>query len=88
VHADPRFGPATAALLNRAAEGITANETAAFVQDVHRAIEPFDVAGLCASPRNHWYPVNADDLKQAAWKIEATEQEIDSMLERAGFIPK
>lgn len=85
LHANPHFGPAAAALLDRATAGIAANDTADFVRDVHRAIDPFDVAGLCAAPQNHWYPVNADDLKRGAWKVEATEEEIDDMLQRAGF---
>ncbi|NYF78087.1 NAD(P)/FAD-dependent oxidoreductase [Granulicella arctica] len=85
LHADPRFGPAAAALLDRAARGISTNDTATFVQDVQRAIGPFDVAGLCTAPRNNWYPVKAEDLKQSAWKVEATTQEIDDMLQRSGF---
>ena len=48
-------------------------------------IEPFDVASLCASPRNGWYPVDAEDLKQSAWKVGATAEEIDDMLQRSGF---
>lgn len=85
LHTHPRFGPASKALLNRAAAGVSKNETAAFVREVQRAIEPFDVAGLCASPHNAWYPVDAEDLKLAAWKVGATAEEIDDMLQRSGF---
>jgi tetracycline 7-halogenase / FADH2 O2-dependent halogenase len=85
LHTDPRFGPASKALLDRAVAGISASDTAAFVQEVQRVIEPFDVAGLCASPTNGWYPVDAEDLKQAAWKVGATAEEIDDMLQRCGF---
>jgi FADH2 O2-dependent halogenase len=85
LHTDPRFGPASKALLDRAAAGVSKGDTAAFVREVQRVIEPFDVAGLCASPRNGWYPADAEDLKQAAWKVGATAEEIDDMLQRCGF---
>ncbi len=85
LNADPRFGPPVEALLQRAWTGVPAPETAAFVNEVHRLIEPFDVAGLRASPPNNWYPVDAEDLKQSAWKLKATTQEIDDMLHRSGF---
>jgi FADH2 O2-dependent halogenase len=85
LHTDPRFGPASKALLNRATAGVSRSDTAAFVQEVQRLIEPFDVAGLCASPPNGWYPVDAEDLKHAAWKVESTVEEVDDMLQRCGF---
>jgi FADH2 O2-dependent halogenase len=85
LHTHPRFGSASKALLDRAVGGVSESDTAAFVREVHRVIEPFDVAGLCASPRNAWYPVDAKDLKQAAWKVGATAEEIDDMLQRSGF---
>jgi tetracycline 7-halogenase / FADH2 O2-dependent halogenase len=85
LHTDPRFGPSSEALLKRAAAGVSRSDTAAFVQAVQRVIEPFDVAGLCASPPNGWYPVDAEDLKHAAWKVESTVEEIDDMLQRCGF---
>jgi FADH2 O2-dependent halogenase len=85
LHNDARFGPASKALLDRAAAGISIKDTAAFRREVQRVIEPFDVAGLCASPPNGWYPVDAKDLKQAAWKVGATAEEIDDMLQRSGF---
>lgn len=85
LHTDPRFGPASKVLFDRAAAGVSKGDTAAFVREVQRVIEPFDVAGLCASPPNGWYPVDAQDLKQVAWKVEATTEEIDDMLQRCGF---
>ena len=85
LHNDPWFGPAAEALLDRAAASVSINDTATFVQEVQRVIEPFDVAGLCASPCNGWYPVDAEDLKRAAWKVGATTEEIDAMLQRCGF---
>ena len=85
LHAEPKFGPAAETLLTRAATGVSLSETAAFLKEAQRLIEPFDVAGLGASPHNHWYPINAEDLKRAAWKVDATTLEIDEMLQRAGF---
>jgi FADH2 O2-dependent halogenase len=85
LHTDPRFAPASKALLDRAAACVSINDTAPFVREVQRLIEPFDVAGLCASPRNGWYPVDTEDLKQAAWKVGATAEEIDDMLQSCGF---
>jgi tetracycline 7-halogenase / FADH2 O2-dependent halogenase len=52
---------------------------------VQHVIEPFDVAGLCTRRVTPWYPVDADDLRKSAWKVDATEEEIAHMLERSGF---
>jgi FADH2 O2-dependent halogenase len=85
LHNDPRFGPASRNLLERARAGVTAEATSYFIQEVRRAIEPFDVAGLCAERVPPWYPVDADDLRKSAWKVHATQDEIAHMLERSGF---
>ena len=85
LHTDPQFGPAANTLFQRAACGVSEEETRIFIQDVYRVIEPFDVAGLRSSPRNSWYPVNAGDLRQAAAKTGASLKEIDVMLQRSGF---
>lgn len=82
---DPRFGPASRRLLERARAGVSNQDTAGFIEEVHRAIEPFDVAGLCTERMPLWYPVDADDLRRSAWKVGATEEEIAHMLERSGF---
>lgn len=87
LHRDPRFGPASRALLDRARHGIAPHESADFVHEVLRAIEPFDVAGLCSQRSLPWYPVEAADLQQAAWKLSASHEEIARMLERSGFYP-
>jgi hypothetical protein len=34
-----------------------------------------------------WYPVDANDLRRSAWKVDATEDEIERMLDRSGFHP-
>jgi FADH2 O2-dependent halogenase len=84
LHTDPRFGPAAKALLDRAVTCSYGSE-AALIDEVYRLIEPFDVAGLCSSPHNHWYPIDPNDLKNAAAKVSATADEIEAMLQRSGF---
>lgn len=82
---DPRFASPARRLLHRARAGISPQETASFTEDVLAAIEPFDVAGLCAPRAMPWYPVDANDLRRAAAKVSATAEEIERMLERSGF---
>jgi FADH2 O2-dependent halogenase len=82
---DPRFGPASRCLVERAQVAIAERDTAPFLEDVRRAIEPFDVAGLCTESDIPWYPVDANDLRRSAWKVGATEDEIERMLDRSGF---
>jgi tetracycline 7-halogenase / FADH2 O2-dependent halogenase len=86
LHNDPRFGPASHDLLEWARAGVTAQETGRFKEEVKRAIEPFDVAGLCTERATPWYPVDAEDLRKSAWKVGATKEEIADMLERSGFL--
>ncbi len=85
LHNDPRFGPASRSLLERARAGVSTQDTGRFIEEVQRAIEPFDVAGLCSRRVTPWYPVDADDLRKSAWKVGATQEEIACMLERSGF---
>ena len=85
LHNNPRFGPASRTLLERARARVAAGATTHFLQEVRRAIEPFDVAGLCAERVPPWYPVDADDLRRSAWKVGATQDEIAQMLDRSGF---
>jgi FADH2 O2-dependent halogenase len=85
LHNDPRFGPASRNLLDRARAGVAAHDSGRFMEQVKRAIEPFDVAGLCTERVPPWYPVDAEDLRKSAWKVGATGKEIAHMLERSGF---
>lgn len=84
---DARFGPACRSLLDWARIGIESHETTGFIDKVMRAIEPFDVAGLCTQHSMPWFPVDADDLRRSAGKLNATKREIERMLERSGFYP-
>jgi hypothetical protein len=43
------------------------------------------VGGFGDSARHNRYPVRADDLLNAGWKLGASREEIIAMLERAGF---
>jgi len=86
LYNDPHFGPASRNLLEWARAGVTAEDTGGFIEEVQRVIEPFDVAGLCSRRLTPWYPVDADDLRQSAWKVGATPEEIARMLERSGFL--
>jgi FADH2 O2-dependent halogenase len=82
---DSRFGPASRRLLEHAMAGVAERDSASFLEAVRRAIEPFDVAGLCTQSAMPWYPVDADDLRRSAWKMGATQDEIERMLDRSGF---
>jgi FADH2 O2-dependent halogenase len=85
LHNDARFGPAARSLLERARAGVAKDDTVPLMEDVRRAIEPFDVAGLCREHAPPWYPVDARDLIDSAWKLDATQDEVERMLERSGF---
>lgn len=87
LHDDPHFGPRSRRLLDQAQCGIANKDTACFIEEIHAAIEPFDIAGLCAEHPMPWYPVEADDLRNAAGKLSATEEEVTRLLRRSGFYP-
>ena len=65
--------------------GLTAAARASLIEDVYQAIEPFDVAGLCARDRCNWYPVTACDLLNARGKLGVSQAEINQLLARCGF---
>ena len=87
LHDHPQFGPACAHLLGRALTIQSSRESEALIEDVFRAIEPIDVAGLGDRTRHNWYPVTADDLLCAAHKVDASYGQILQMLDRCGFRP-
>jgi len=55
------------------------------LEEIDRAIEPFDTAGLRDRSRRDWYPVLASDLVAGAPKLGATAAEIGLLLARSGF---
>ena len=90
LHNHPCFGAQLRACCERASRarqdrGFTAAANAALRDDIFRAIEPVDVAGLSDRGRRNWYPVDARDLLNAAGKLGAGEAEIQQMLVRCGF---
>ncbi|HTV07170.1 MAG TPA: FAD-dependent oxidoreductase [Acidobacteriaceae bacterium] len=83
----PQFGAACARILGRAHSVGPGKESDDLIEDVMRAIEPIDLAGLSNRKRRNWYPVEAQDLLHAAHKVHADRDEITGMLERCGFTP-
>lgn len=82
---DPRFAGEAERLMARAGSVRTPEEAARFAEEVRRAIEPIDVAGLADARRGNWYPVDARDLLDGAQKLGATRDEVEALLERCGF---
>jgi FADH2 O2-dependent halogenase len=82
---DSVFGPVCKHLFQRARSLTSEQESTLLVQDILRAIEPFDVAGLGNPNRRSWYPVDAEDLLRSAAKVQSTRSEIDCLLQRCGF---
>ena len=66
--------------------GVTAVAQASLIDDIYRAIEPFDVAGLCDRDRRNWHPVAARDLLNASGKLGVSQTEIKQLLARCGFL--
>jgi FADH2 O2-dependent halogenase len=78
----PGFGPQSRACCEAA---LNHPDPAELIERIHRVIEPIDVAGFGDRQRRNWYPVNAEDLLSAAGKLDATPEEIQKLLRRAGF---
>jgi FADH2 O2-dependent halogenase len=82
---DPVFGPACIRLLERAQQPLTEHESAELSRDILETIETFNVAGLGLRERRNWYPVDADDLLNAAGKLGASRDEVSALLRQCGF---
>lgn len=85
MHDHPLFGPRSRDCLERARHGLTPEQREELVEQIRRAIEPFDVAGLSDRSRRNWYPVKAEDLFGAANRLGANRAEIEKLLSRSGF---
>ena len=85
MHDHPTFGPAAARILAKVQSGAEGRDSAAYIEEIRRAIEPIDVAGLTDCGRRNWYPVHAEDLLNAAHKVGANREQILEMLARCGF---
>lgn len=60
-------------------------ETQAFVEDVLRVIEPFNVGRFGDPGLHNCYPVRAEDLLEAGSKLDASRDEIVAMLRKSGL---
>ena len=85
LHTHPTFGTACASLCERALRIETPEQASQLREDILRTIEPIDVAGLGNLTRRNWYPVEANDLIEAAPKLNVTREDILRLLDRCGF---
>lgn len=85
LHDNPVFGPAALRAFELASRVSTEAEMLEFTEEISRLIAPFNVAGLADARRRNWYPVEAEDLLNAATKVESSREEIMQSLERCGF---
>ena len=85
MHDHPLFGPELRSCCERARHELTSAQRAELIEQIQRAIEPFDVAGLSNRHRRNWYPVKAGDLLAAAGKLGASHEEMERLLIRSDF---
>jgi FADH2 O2-dependent halogenase len=81
----PEFGPACEQICARAQQELSEAETADLIARIHAVIDPINVAGLGRRDRRNWYPVEADDMLNAAAKLDASRDEVKELLDRCGF---
>ena len=82
---DPHFGPAMRRCCERATNNCTKLEIDILANEVSKAIEPINIAGLGNTHRRNWYPVDANDLLNSAPKLQSTKHKISQLLDRCGF---
>lgn len=87
LHDHPMLGAAMRAILKRAARRPQGTEATQLIEEIRRAIEPIDVAGLSNPNARNWYPVDGDDLLNGCAKVNSTREEIEALLQRCGFYP-
>jgi tetracycline 7-halogenase / FADH2 O2-dependent halogenase len=85
LHDHPLFAAQSTELLKCARLVRGRDEAERFNEDLLRAIEPFNIAGLGLRNHRNWYPVDAEDLLQGASKVGADREEINRLLDRCGF---
>jgi FADH2 O2-dependent halogenase len=84
LHDDP-LGVAMRRCYQRAKQTSTQQEMTDLANEVSRAIEPINIAGLNNPQRSNWYPVDASDLLNSAAKLQSTREQISELLHRIGF---
>jgi tetracycline 7-halogenase / FADH2 O2-dependent halogenase len=80
----PEFGHRCQELLRRAREPL-ATGSSKLCEDILQVIDPLNLAGLGDSNRRNWYPADARDLFQGAYKVGASKDDIAALLRRSGF---
>jgi tetracycline 7-halogenase / FADH2 O2-dependent halogenase len=80
------FGPACERIYARAQHNLSDAEAEALIGEINAVIEPINVAGLGRRDRRNWYPVEADDMLNAASKLDSSRDEVQSLLKRCGFV--
>jgi tetracycline 7-halogenase / FADH2 O2-dependent halogenase len=85
LHADEGFGPELQDCCAAALGHPQGTDRDRLIAKIDRAIAPFDVAGLGDRSRRDWYPVRAEDLLDAAPKLDAAPEQLHALLERCGF---
>ena len=79
---NPEFNRPAEALLQRA-RGHANKEL--LHDDIVRAIEPFNIAGLGKRDRRNWYPVEAEDFLAGASKLGADRGQVQRLLDHSSF---
>jgi FADH2 O2-dependent halogenase len=87
MYDNPRFGPPFRDCVGLAMKPLSATGKRDLISRIRHTIEPFDIAGLGDLERRNWYPVRADDLFCGVEKLQASDQEIEGLLQRANFFP-
>lgn len=83
LHDHPDFGPTLRRLCEEVTHGgnggpqYTDEE---FAEEIRRAIDPINIAGLCDPARRNWYPADPNDLVSAAAKLGSTSQIVRQIL--------
>src|ERR1700720_960953 len=85
LHDDPHLGAAMRRCYQRAKNACTQPDINELAQEIARAIEPINIAGLGNPQRRNWYPVDASDLLNSAAKLGSTKHEISQLLDKCGF---
>jgi FADH2 O2-dependent halogenase len=81
----PHFGPLFRQCVNIAQMKPTGTVRAALLHNIHKAIEPVNVAGLGRADRRNWYPALPADLLASAPKLNVARADVEEMLRRCGM---
>ncbi len=85
LHDHPSFGPQCRRIFGQVLRNRGALNATGLHEEVMRAIGPLNLAGLGDPARRNWYPVDARDLYESAWKVGASAGQITALLEGCGF---